>query len=748
MPEWLAEIGDLNRYAQIATICGFLLALITAILVLVGKFFSVLRGLLSGIFWVARGFKRRQPEPIRVVLEQPAVPLPVLQPKFRPGPINLPAGRPVVGREAEVAELRRKLLASTEGNVSVTNSGAVLRGQGGLGKSTLARRYAELHGGDYNGVVWVEALNRQAIIEGLVALCAHVEQPVPDVPQLQHAQAVLAGIARSGQAWLFIYDNVEDYADLKGLLPPPGTHLIVTTRQGAGWPGFAVMLLDRLSFEAEGSPAVRLLMQEAGREDGASEARALAEDLGGLPLALVVAGRLIQATGEGFGAYRARLDDILRQAPQNEDYRTSAMGAVQLSYDRLSGDARMVADLCAWWAPDGLEPRLLTDAPQGWLWDRWLQDIAVPVQLLAADAGRVRAGFAELASRSLLDGRSGSWSMHLMTATSLRHLQSELGDSETAMAASALLAAVYPGGRDGPHQPSTWPLFARLTPHVRAILAAGAAPATEAMDFLHNQSAVYLDKIADYPGGLEMARASLVLKQQLLPENHRDIAVGFANLGVALMRTGQMPEAEVNLRRAVVLDEMHRPGSLDLADHYEMHGGALFRLAEAGERGAFGKAVKRNQQALILYRRLAGRNSWQTAQSLHSLAFLRNRQGRKIVAGLLADAALRIGREALDAGDARLGPLLVNLGSIWLLSGYPDRALPLLRDALQLWQNVFAAHPQHPNTRDTASWLIPCLVALGLAGDRTADLRAEARALCERYGFDFADMEEIAKQYV
>ena len=230
--------------------------------------------------------------------------------------INLPAGRAVVGRDEAVAELRARLIAAGDNAIAVTNSGAVLRGQGGLGKSTLARRYAEVHGGDYDGVIWVEALTRQGIIEGLVALCAHFDQPVPDTPQAQHAQAVLGKIAASGQSWLFIYDNVEAYTDLRGLLPPPSAYLIVTTRQGEGWPGFEVMRLEKLGFETVSSPAVTLLMNEAGRTEGAAEARALAEELGGLPLALVVAGSLIRSTGEGFAAYQAHRPARGRAGPR------------------------------------------------------------------------------------------------------------------------------------------------------------------------------------------------------------------------------------------------------------------------------------------------------------------------------------------------------------------------------------------------------------------------------------------------
>lgn len=746
MPEWLIGTEDLNLVAQIATIGAFLLALLTAVLVLLGKFLAALRKLGSGVLWVLRGFKSKPERPLLVRFEQPQQPAP--SPKFKPGPINLPAGRTVVGRDDAVAELRAKLIAAGDNAIAVTNSGAVLRGQGGLGKSTLARRYAEVHGGDYDGVIWVEALTRQGIIEGLMALCAHFDQPVPDTPQAQHAQAVLGKIGASGQSWLFIYDNVEAYADLKGLLPPKGAHLIVTTRQGEGWPGFEVMPLEKLDFETESSPAVTLLMNEAGRTEGAAEAWALAEDLGGLPLALVVAGSLIKSTGEAFAAYRARLSDILAHAPRNEDYPTSVLGAVQLSYDQLSDDAKIVADLCAWWAAEGLEPALLTEAPQGWDWEDRTVDIPEDIQALAAEPGRVRAGFSDLTSRSLMESSAGSWSMHRMTAAALRHLQAKRADAETARAAAALLAAVYPGGVEHSiNNSKEWPLCARLTPHVRALWASGAAPETEAMDFLFNQAAVYLDRIADFPGGLEMDQASFALKQKRLPEAHHDIAVGFANLGIALMKAGDLKDAEAHLAHAVEMGETHWPHSMDLAESFSLHGLVLLEQARAGDAVQLMRSLRRRQQALALYRQLAGHKSSAAAGALNNLAVARDFQGRTAAAARLSAAGLAIHRRVLDPGDANLGFSLTNTGAYWLKSGAAARAEPLLREALELRQTVFAAQPQHPDTRNAAEWLVSCLLTLARAGDQPEARRAEGLALCGQYGFDFAQKEKIARQY-
>lgn len=199
------------------------------------------------------------------------------------------------------------------------------------------------------------------------------------------------------------------------------------------------------------------------------------------------------------------------------------------------------------------------------------------------------------------------------------------------------------------------------------------------MGFLFNQAAVYLDKIADFPGNLEMARASLTLTQKRLPEEHIEIAIGLATLGIALMRAGELGEAEAHLARAVELNETHRRDSMDLAQSYDMHGFVLLAQARAGDAAALVLSLRRHQQALALYRRLAGRDSEATARVLINLAVSRNLQGRSAAAARLSATALAIDRRVLDPGDSSLGYSLMNTGAAWLKAGAATRAEPLLR---------------------------------------------------------------------
>ncbi len=693
-------------------------------------------GLIAG---AARLFPRT-PKPIPVIVHAEAA---ASDPPQNPAPtspcyIGVPTGRRVVGREVDLVELYGKLAES--GGVQVTNSGAILAGQGGIGKSTLARAYAEEYRDDYAGVLWLTAGTRQAVIDGLMGLCGPLGLAVPEAAKEADAQAVLAKLAARGDRWLVIYDNVEGYDDFKGL-EPRGAHLIVTTRQGTGWPGFAVMKADVLKFDTEDGAAVRLLMETAERTEDAAGARALAEVLGGLPLALVMAGRLIAREGGGFDDYRRDVSAIIAREPRNEDYPTSVIGAVRLSYARLSENARLVADLFAWWAAEGLAARLIADAPGGEWWEAHKADMPAAVQALAGDAAAVRAAMAELADRSLIAGPSVDAAMHRMTAAALRAMQ---GDDAMARAAAALLGAVYPGEV---HVSSNWTECRRLTPHVRAMWESGAAPATAAMDTLLNHAAIYLGRLADFPGALEMARGALALKQVRLPEEDRGIALGHGTLGMALSYTDDLPGALLELDRAVALDEAHRPGSAHLASSYDQQGGVLFELGRQGDDGALEQAAKRFQQALALRRGLFGRGSDEVAESANNLGAVRSAQGRGAAAARLFGASLAIRRAVLPPGDARLGYGLVNTGSSWLEAGRADRAEALLQEARDLLWAVHEGNAAHPEVRSAAGWLVDCLLVRARAEDNRGAREARAKRICAEVGLDFDARAAIAARY-
>lgn len=655
-----------------------------------------------------------------------------------------PLERAVVGRGDDLKKLRAGLLDT--GEAAIFSSKAVVKGGGGIGKSTLARYYVEEFGAGYGGIFWGVAQSEGQLAQALTALAPALEVNIAGMAPLAAAQAVVSAVTQDRRDWLFVYDNASDYAAIQNLLPD--CHLIVTTREFSGWDGFARLDTQALGFDTEDAPAVALLMEVAERDDDGAAAQALAAALGGLPLALVMAGALVREEGFGFADYLSRITDVIARAPKNQAYADSVIGAVTLSYERLSADAKMVVDIFAWWDADSLTPDLLTGAPAGTYWDDYKGNIVTEVIALVTDAGRVRAAVQELCDACLLrrtGSADGPHALHRMPAAALRALQLERGAAEAGVAAVELLATVYPYDFGSSEN---WPLCRRLTRHVAALWASSAPPETAAMDFLLNQAGGFLQTMGDYPGGLKMAQASLRLTEARLPENDPSIAVALANLGMAQMQVGDLAAAEVELARAVALNEAHRAGSADLASSYDMHGNVLDKMARAGDRTALPKAIRRYQQALTLRRRLFGGLSEEVALSLNNLAMARDLQGRVAAGTRLMRASLSILRNVLPPGDARLANVLVNTGSFLLEAGRTATAAePLLQEALAIWRAAYVVEPQHPELRIAAGWLISCLLVLAVAEEDAARRRVEARALADEFGFDWAECEAKAAQY-
>ena len=138
-----------------------------------------------------------------------------------PGLGNLPA-RPglFVGRAGELAWLDAALAGP--GGVVVQ----AVHGLGGIGKSTLAARWAATRAGDYTLTWWITAATPADIDAGLAGLAVALQPALTGVLPLEALQEGAVQWLAAHQGWLLVLDNVTDPADVAPLLgraPPAGT---------------------------------------------------------------------------------------------------------------------------------------------------------------------------------------------------------------------------------------------------------------------------------------------------------------------------------------------------------------------------------------------------------------------------------------------------------------------------------------------------------------------------------------------
>ncbi|HTI23491.1 MAG TPA: BTAD domain-containing putative transcriptional regulator [Kutzneria sp.] len=331
------------------------------------------------------------------VLAAPARPSDQVVPRQLPAP---PTG--FAGRTAELAELDGAL-ADTDG-VPI----AVVVGNGGIGKTTLALRWAHTRADDFpDGQLHVNLrgfdpsrppVAPSTAVRGFLGALGVEPRNVPPDPD---AQVALYRSRVAGRRMLVVLDNAVDAAQVEPLLPgSPGCAVIVTSRNRlAGLVtrhGARPLLTDALV-----SPEARALLgNRLGSSRLASEPTAVAEILGlcgGFPLALsIAAGRAQTRPRMALATLAEELRDTsTRLGVFDEDEPGAGITAVlSSSFDMLSDDQRQVFTLLGLAPGDDI-------------------DLAAAAALAGLPAGRTAQALRDLERFSLVSRDAvDRWRMH------------------------------------------------------------------------------------------------------------------------------------------------------------------------------------------------------------------------------------------------------------------------------------------------------------------------------------------------
>ena len=219
-------------------------------------------------------------------------------------------GDQVIGRRQAMEQVRESL---TTGRQTTIGHAAAFKGIGGLGKTQLAIEYAYEYQDQYpNGVIW---LNADQDIGAQLALIADAAKWVAPESEHKVKYEVARHRLKSYSDCLIIFDNLEPEFAIDDYRPNPDAtpHILGTSR--IGHPRFSQVPLYSLTEE----DSLALLLQEAGRApDGCYEleaAQGVACDLGGLPLALELAGAYMRRRGAmRWADYRVLLRESVQKA--------------------------------------------------------------------------------------------------------------------------------------------------------------------------------------------------------------------------------------------------------------------------------------------------------------------------------------------------------------------------------------------------------------------------------------------------
>jgi tetratricopeptide (TPR) repeat protein len=638
-------------------------------------------------------------------------------PEHGPKPIHLPyssLGDLFKGRDAKLDELRTSLTnAPQTGAAAIV--GKALHGLGGVGKTRLAVEYAWRHAGDYTALLFVTADSPENLNRNLAALCAPAVLDLPENQVTEEAvqvAAVLSWLQRN-PGWLLILDNVDTEAAgaaAENLLPHlPGGHVLITSRLGNWSGGVEALPLDVLQTPA----AVEFLLartegKRRKQPDDPAQARTLADELGGLALALEQAGAYIAQRRLTFAAYLAewhgQRDKVLAWFdPRLMQYPKSVAITWQTSFDQLSDNARDLLQLLAWLAPEAV-PESLLELP-----------------LLGAEATDTLFGaLAELEGYSLVTRAADSptFTVHRLvqevTRASLRN-----DTNHTALNGSLKwIIAAFVGD---PQDVRNWPTLDPLAPHAHAVAAhADRAAIAEPTARLMNQVGILLYTKALYAEAEPLMRQALAIDEQSYGPEHPDVARDLNSLAQLLKATNRLAEAEPLMRRALAIAEQ------SLGENHPNVAAALNNLVtllQATHRLAEAEPLMRRALAID---EQSGPEHPNVAIGLHNLAQLLQDTHHLSEAESLMRRALAIAEQSLGENHHNVAALN-NLAQLLKATNRLPEAEPLMRRALLI--SVKTLGTEHPNSETVLGNYFALLQAMGRTKD---EIRRELASLLDR----------------
>ncbi|MGW6934579.1 SEFIR domain-containing protein [Lentzea sp. NPDC054927] len=326
----------------------------------------------------------------------------------------------VIGRDQELADLRTAFTAQRNSRTPVIQ---VLTGMGGVGKTSLARAYAQRHLDDYEVVWWIRAEDPNTVDGEYRSLLEEAHSAAEAKLVRNAVQAANNWLSQRTKPWLLVLDNVLDTKSARGLYPAKGNGHVLVTSQDSRWPNPSVVRpVDPLGTD-DAVELLATLSQDADTE----AATKLAAELDGLPLALTQAASFVFSNGSDLATYlrfyQDRSAELHTEGELADDYPHTVATTWLLAIEKMSPPARLILNTIAYFAPDSIPISVLRP--------------------LVEDELVLTRAIGELLSHSLVTrGAEGTITVHRLIQAVTRH---GLGDThEHAARSRDLITAAMP----------------------------------------------------------------------------------------------------------------------------------------------------------------------------------------------------------------------------------------------------------------------------------------------------------------
>jgi tetratricopeptide (TPR) repeat protein len=642
------------------------------------------------------------------------------------------------GRAEQLDKVDAILMHEKPAAVTQAVGRAAVQGIGGVGKTSLAIEYAHRYRNLYAGVCWCPVETRTGLLSALANLAVTLGAASADEADIEKsAKAALVRLAEQRATWLLVYDNVTSPDDIADLLPSAGARVLITSRF-SDWGGLADEVpLDVLPSEE----AIEFLQVRTGRSDP-SGAKTLAEALGHLPLALDHAAAYCKRTQMRFAQYAAKASSLIAMVPRGAGYPRSVAATFDLAITEAVAQCPATEALTAYLAqcaPERIPMTLVEGA---------VEDDTERAQALATVAE------VSLLKHDPFEDGTPAVTVHRLVQAVAGARSEANGSAKCAVERLiARLVATYPA--EGHRDPQSWPLCARLTPHLLARRGPDDASIAEVLV----RAGSYFYGRAAYSQAAPLWRDALAIREKVLGPEHPTTALILNNIGSVLQAQGDLAGARPFFERALAIDEKALgPEHPATAVRLNNVGGVLQEQGDlAAARSLFERALAINEKALgpehpttaiglnnvggafqtqgdlaaarpLFERALAinekafGPEHPTTAMSLNNVGNLLREQGDFAGARPFFERALAINEKALGCEHPTTATSLNNVGYLLHAQGDFAGARPLFERALAIREKALG--PEHP---DTAASLGNLACLLQDQGDL-----AGARPLCER----------------
>ena len=586
----------------------------------------------------------------------------------------------------------------------------VLTGMRGSGKTQLAAAVAaKCEEEGWPLVAWINAASRKELVADLYELALRIGINAPkDVPPETIIRRFLDQLRSADAAdRLFVFDNVENLDDLKGITPEGcGVRLIITTTRHLDWNSLGWWPMTVGIFEREQS--IALLCERTG-ETHRDAADRIAELLGDLPVAVAQAAATAKWGGYTLSDYLDRLSNHPLESSisrlEGDDYPDAAGVALFMAHeqalDRLRTKSRQ-QEIIARLLLGTLSLLAASGIPSHWLLN--FND--------ESDAVRKALSFLKRAS-ILQESTDGNKTIiHRLQGQVYR--ETYLIDQKMFRAARTCAAALLNG--INVDRLDNFEQQRRETRNLVEQISAVTSQGHSQSLFSDPAFVSILATTLRYATDLGMPQLALTITESVtqaydtLGADHPETLTSRNNLANAYQDAGKLEEAitlyEQNLKDFEDLLGPDHPETLtsrnNLANAYQ-------------DAGRLNEAIELLQQSLTDHTHILGPHHPDTLLSRNNLANAYQDAGRLNEAIALYEQALTDSTRILGPNHLYTLAAQSNLANAYRDSGRLDKAIELLQQTLTDSTRILG--PSHPNTLISRNNLANAYQAAGRLDD-------------------------------